>query len=143
MKLLIDECLSPELAQMARDRGHSESTHVVWIGRQGITDWDLFEIVLAGDWTLVTRDAYDFRGSVGVAGTKGLYKRAELHAGLICLSGPVGMDLDMQCDLFEAVLDELGREGDLVNTVLEVALETIDSDEIVLDRYALPMDPGN
>ena len=35
MKLLIDECLSPELVRMARERGHGESSHVVWIGCQG------------------------------------------------------------------------------------------------------------
>jgi hypothetical protein len=56
MKLLIDECLSPELVRMARERGHGESSHVVWIGRQGINDWDLLKIVLEGDWTLVTRN---------------------------------------------------------------------------------------
>jgi hypothetical protein len=62
MKLLIDECLSPQLAHMARERGHGESSHVVWIGRQGIKDWDLLKVVLDGNWTHVTRDAYDFRG---------------------------------------------------------------------------------
>jgi hypothetical protein len=52
------------------------------------------------------------------------------------------MDLDMQHDLFEAALDEIERDDDLVNTVLEVTLETIDSEEIVIDRYVLPAD-GN
>lgn len=51
MKLLVDECLSPELVHMARERGHGESSHVVWIGHQGIKDWDLLKIVLEGDWT--------------------------------------------------------------------------------------------
>jgi hypothetical protein len=140
MKLLIDECLSPELAHMARERGHGESSHVVWIGRQGIKDWDLLKIVLAGDWTLVTRDAYDFRGPKAAPGSGGQFQHAELHAGLICLNGPEGMDLEIQRDLFEAVLDEIDRDGDLVNMVLEVTLETIESDEIIIDRYALPTD---
>ena len=83
MKLLIDECLSPELVRMARERGHGESSHVVWIGRQGIKDWDLLKIVLEGDWTLVTRNAYDFRGPEAAPGTRGQYQRAEIHAGLI------------------------------------------------------------
>ena len=126
MKLLIDECLSPELAHMAREHGHGESSHVVWIGSQGIKDWDLLRIVLEGDWTLVTRDAYDLRGPHGAPGTRGQYQRAELHAGLICLNGPEGMDLAMQRDLFTAVLDEIDREGDLVNMVLEATLETIE-----------------
>jgi hypothetical protein len=59
---------------------------------------------------------------------------------LICLNGPEGMDLDMQRDLFEAALDELDRDSDLVNVVLELTLETAQSDEIVVDRYALPAD---
>ena len=50
------------------------------------------------------------------------------------------MDLDMQRDLFEAALDELDRDSDLVNVVLELTLETAQSDEIVIDRYALPAD---
>jgi len=36
------------------------------------------------------------------------------------------MDLAMQRDLFTAVLDEIDREGDLVNMVLEATLETIE-----------------
>ena len=37
MKLLIDECLSEELAKLARGRGHPESSHVRWIGKAGKT----------------------------------------------------------------------------------------------------------
>lgn len=38
-KLLIDECLSPELVQMAVDAGHGESTCVRnrgWVGKKGL-----------------------------------------------------------------------------------------------------------
>jgi hypothetical protein len=45
------------------------------------------------------------------------------HAGLICLNGPPGMDLDMQAELFRQALDELAFAPDLVNQVLEVTLE--------------------
>lgn len=38
MKFLVDECLSPELTQRAQDRGHGESSHVVWLGRGGWKD---------------------------------------------------------------------------------------------------------
>jgi hypothetical protein len=31
-KFLIDECLSPDLAALARDRGFAESSHVTWLG---------------------------------------------------------------------------------------------------------------
>ena len=62
MKLLVDECLSEELAKAAIGRGHGESSHVRWIGKGGLKDWDLLPIILGGDWTFVTRNAYDFRG---------------------------------------------------------------------------------
>jgi hypothetical protein len=71
----------------------------------------LLKIVLEGDWTLVTRNAYDFRGPEAAPGTRGQYQRADIHAGLICLDGPEGMDLDMQRDLFDAALDEIDREA--------------------------------
>lgn len=53
-KLLIDECLSPELALMARERGHHEASHVVWIGSAGWKDWELKCIILEQDWVLVS-----------------------------------------------------------------------------------------
>jgi len=43
-KLLIDECLSAELALMARERGHHEASHVVWIGKAGWKDWELKQL---------------------------------------------------------------------------------------------------
>jgi predicted nuclease of predicted toxin-antitoxin system len=53
-KVLIDECLSPELALMARERGHHEASHVVWIGKAGWKDWELKRVILEQDWVLVT-----------------------------------------------------------------------------------------
>lgn len=140
MKFLIDECLSPELAKMARERGHGESSHVVWIGCGGVKDWDLLSIVLEGDWVLVTRDAYDFRGPPDAPGTAGQYEKAAIHPGLVCLNGPEGMDLEMQRELFEVALNEIDQDGDLLNKVLEVTLEAADAEEVVIDRYPLPED---
>jgi hypothetical protein len=62
-----------------------------------------------------------------------------LHAGLLCLNGPVGMDLDLQLELFEIALDELDRDGDLVNQVLEITLPE-SGDEIEVLRYKLPVE---
>ena len=44
MKVLIDECLSAELTKAALDRGHSGSSHVRWIGKAGVKDWNLFPL---------------------------------------------------------------------------------------------------
>ena len=64
MSLLIDECLSPELAKMARSRGYPEASHVVWLGWGGMKDWELRPRILRDDWVFVTRNSYDFRGPV-------------------------------------------------------------------------------
>ena len=142
MKLLIDECLSEELAKLARERGHAEAAHVRWIGKGGAKDWELMPVILAGDWTFVTKNSWDFRGPPDAPGASGEYAAADLHAGLVCLNGPVGMDLDMQLELFEATLDDLDAEPDLVNQVLEVSLENVGDEEIRVLRYALPAEGG-
>ena len=100
MKFLIDECLSPALAKVAKDKGHGETSHVVWMGLAGRKDWELTPIILGGDWTFVTKNSVDFRGPKDTPGSKGQYADVAIHAGLICLNGPPGMDLDMQIELF-------------------------------------------
>jgi len=135
MKLLVDECLSPELVKLAHEKGYGQSSHVVWMNRGGSKDWELKRFILEGDWTFVTRNAVDFRGLASDPGGRGQYAGVALHAGLICLSGPPGMDLDMQIELFDEALDELDRSSDLVNQVLEV---TMDDDSIHVRRYELP-----
>jgi hypothetical protein len=134
VKFLVDECLSETLAHLAIARGYAGSSHVVWIGKGGWQDWNLLPIIVEGDWTFVTRNAYDFRGPARAPGPPGLHARVEIHAGLICLTDEA-MDLDLQKELFEAALGELGSRPDLINQVLEVMF---DGDDIVLRRYALP-----
>ncbi len=138
MKFLVDECLSEELAKAARDRGHHDASHVRWIGKGGAKDWDLFPVIVEGDWVFVTKNAYDLRGPADAPGSRGEYAKAALHAGLVCLNGPPGMDLDLQLDLFEAAMDELARDPDLVNQVLEVSAATLLAAEFQVRRYALP-----
>lgn len=88
MKFLIDECLSPELTKLAHAKGHGESSHVVWLGRAGLKDWELKPVILDGDWTFVTKNSVDFRGPAERPGAKGQYADVTLHAGLVCLNGP-------------------------------------------------------
>jgi hypothetical protein len=68
MKFLIDECLSPRLARRAIEDGYTDSSHVLWIGHAGRQDWNLLPVILAGDWTFVTKNSYDFRGPVDAPG---------------------------------------------------------------------------
>lgn len=67
-----------------------------------------------------------------------MYGKTDLHAGLVCLNGPVGLDLDMQLELFGVALDDLADSNDLVNQVLEITLED-DASDIVVRRYKLPV----
>lgn len=135
MKFLIDKCLSPELTKLAHAKGHGELSDVVWLGRAGLKDWELKPIILDGDWTFVTKNSVDFRGPAERPGAKGQYADVTLHAGLVCLNGPPGMDLDMQIELFEQALDELEVDADLVNRVLEITWE---EDALHIRRYQLP-----
>jgi Domain of unknown function (DUF5615) len=114
MKLLIDECLSPELAKLAQALGHGGSSHVVWLNKAGWADWQLKSVILDGDWTFVTRNAIDFRGPDAKRGAKGQYVDVQIHAGLICLDAAGDMNLDVQLTLFEEALKEVG-DGDLIN----------------------------
>ncbi len=125
---------------MARQRGHHEASHVVWIGKSGWKDWELKRVLLDEDWVLVTKNSEDFRGSRSAPETQGQYADVSLHAGLICLNGPVGMDLALQKELFSEALDELDVNGDLTNQVLEVTLEENET-SIQIERYSHPR-PG-
>ncbi len=138
MKLLVDECLSPELTRLAHERGYGESSHIVWLKLAGRKDWELKTIILDGDWTFVTKNTVDFRGSRERPGSKGVYAGVPLHAGLVCLNAVGGMDLDLQLELFTLALDELESDRDLVNQVIEVMFEGKDDMRIL--RYALPRD---
>jgi hypothetical protein len=53
----------------------------------------------------VTRNSVDFRGAANNPGTSGQFAGVPLHAGLICINGTDGMTAEVQCELFEAVLE--------------------------------------
>lgn len=110
---------------------------MVWVGKSGWKDWELKRVLLDEDWILVTKNSRDFRGSREAPGNRGQYAGVALHAGLICLNGPVGMNLALQRELFSEALDELDRDGDLTNQILEVTFEDDESD-IEIVRYSHP-----
>jgi hypothetical protein len=139
MNFLVDECLSPELAKVAIEAGYSGSSHVTWIGQRGAKDWELKKLVLGADWTFVTKNSVDFRGPIEQPGTSGQYADVAIHAGLVCLNGPEGMDLTMQLELFQTALEDLAQIPDLTNQVLDVTLES--DGQITIIRYKLPNEP--
>jgi len=134
-RLLIDECLSPELVRLAIAAGHLESTCVRNRGWAGTKDWQLIEHIVANDYTLVTHNSVDFRGH-GPGNLGGEHANQSIHAGLICLNSTQVMDLQRQHDLFQLVLRELASMNDLVNQALEV-FETEDG-SVELEIYDIP-----
>lgn len=138
LRFLIDECLSPELVQMAVKAGHVDSTCVRDRGLSGAKDWKLIEHVVAGDFTLVTHNSVDFRGG-GPDKLGGEHAKQPIHAGLVCLNSVHAMDLQRQLDLFHIALDELGAMTDLVNQALELFEQEDGSVEVVI--YDIP-DPA-
>ena len=137
LKFLIDECLSPSLAQLVRDHGYHESFHVSWLGKAGWKDWELKDLIIGGDWTFVTRNSIDFRGPADQPGSKGQYADVPIHAGLVCINGPSKMTARIQLELLAAVLDEIQSLAHLVNEVIEVSLSE-ESGEFEIVRYSLP-----
>ena len=130
MKFLIDECLSPDLALIARDRGHPGSTHVRWLGLASAGDWTIAKRAFEDGFVLVTHNRLDFLK---------LYRGASLHSGLVCLNAAHGMmNREQQRRLFTLALLQLpGSEP--YNEVMEITLET--GGDLVIARYAHPQDP--
>ncbi len=138
-KFLIDECLSPALVGQAVDAGHVESTCVRDRGLAGTKDWRLVELVVEGDFTLVTHNSADFRGK-GAEAPGGLYAEIEVHAGLVCLNSAHVMTVPRQKRLFQQALEVLAERPDLVNVSLEV-FEEVDG-LVHVEIYDIPEGPG-
>ena len=134
-KILIDENLSPSLAADAQLRGFVCS-HVNHLGKAGTKDWELKRIILEGDWTFVTNNSIDFRGPTGKPGSAGEYADVRLHAGLVCIDSPFGLNINLQRQLFALILGELAKNGDLTNQLLEVSVKR--DAKVELRRIALP-----
>ena len=127
MKFLIDECLSPDLAAIARNRGFYQSMHVTWLGLSSKKDWTLVRRAVEDGYVIVTNNATDFTPLVG---------REEVHAGLVCLDVALDrMSLEVQKGLFEYALEQLEKE-EPINEVLEI---TLTADGIIrAARYEWP-----
>ena len=130
---LIDECLTPELARLAHWSGHL-ATSLRDRGWCGLPDREVIRRAVEGNFTLVTNNSVDFRGSNPPA-PGGLFALEELHAGLICLNSAMGpMRREVQKAAFAVALDSL--PGDLTNRAIEV---TAQHSGFVLVEYALPL----
>jgi predicted nuclease of predicted toxin-antitoxin system len=113
VRLFIDECLSPRIAEWLNETGEHDAVHPLHVGRRGERDDTVLARCIQESRILVTQDAEDFRGLIG---------RQSLHPGLIIL--PAG-DRDGTYRLLLQAIDDLSAQGDpadlMVNRVLEVA----------------------
>lgn len=123
-RFLIDENLSVRLPEAARRRGF-EATHVIHLGLRQWKDWNILEVVERNGWILVTNNAMEFRSR---------YRAIELHPGVIFLVPSVRRR--QQILLFEAALDDLAINPDLVNQALDIAFSGDGS--VAVRRYLLP-----
>ena len=105
---LIDECLSPRLADKAASRS-VEASHVTRRGLKGRPDPVIAQWCVANDHAFVTNNARDFRR---------IYGRLEVHPGLAIILPTV--DGPVQAELFDVVLQRVAIEADLVNKLVEI-----------------------
>ena len=105
---MIDECLTPSLVAVARERGH-EADNIAWIGRAGRPDYQVFDLMMDGGYVLVTNNARDFRRALS---------RVDLHGGLVVIVPSVRRE--HQKELFAAALDRIDQMPHVMNKVIEV-----------------------
>lgn len=106
--VLVDECLSPELAVIAHEFG-VEAHHAARYGLKGAKDHVVFEAVKRRGFLFVTNNRDDFLDLVA---------RADLHAGMIVILP--NCRREQQASLFRAALRRVIELGGLVNQVLEI-----------------------
>lgn len=114
-KVLIDECLSPALATLARQQGLAASTHVSWIGLGGEGDWSVVGYAAEHGYALVTNDRADFIR---------LLAQEPHHPGLICINVAHGLNSrDVQRTIFAHALDQIDADQ-LPGSIFDVTLDT-------------------
>ena len=107
-RFLIDECLTPLLGALARQRGHV-ALHLAQMGRLGASDYQVVRLILDGGYVFVTNNARDFRR---------LLATVPMHGGLIVVMP--NAKREVQRTLFSAVLDFIETMPDTINKVIEV-----------------------
>lgn len=110
---LIDECLSPALVGVAKAHGHA-ATHIVQLGRAGISDLEVTLLALAGLQIVVTNNRGDFLRPYARLGTD--------HPGLVVVRPSAARTRQMV--LFEEALVAIQAAGDLTGTLIDVVRES-------------------
>ncbi|HEX9836459.1 MAG TPA: DUF5615 family PIN-like protein [Alphaproteobacteria bacterium] len=115
MRLFIDECLSPRIAEWLNNSGQHDAVHPLHVGRRGEQDHTVLARCIDEDRVLVTQNAQDFRNLIG---------REPLHPGLIVLPALGRKEAYRLILRAIEVLACQGEPGDvMVNHVLEVTTD--------------------
>ncbi len=118
MKLWIDECLSPTLVTRANRRGYwatcNRDRNLL-----GVADKDLHELVIDEEAVFVTNDGADFVG---------LYRRVDLHSGLLIL--PQTDRREALWPLLDTAFDYIERQADAAD---ETAAEWMLNKQVEVD----------
>lgn len=124
MRLFIDECLSPVLAQRLNDSGLHDALHPRDYGRLGEPDHVVLQRGLVESRTIVTENARDFRKLVGAT---------DIHPGLIILPA-VGRERSW--DLLSKAIAAIEAQGDPDQTMINRVVEMTASGDVSF--YELP-----
>lgn len=112
MKLLLDENLSPKVAEALRRDG-IDAIHVRDRGLLEASDHRVLDKAFDEDRVLVTANVGDF---VKLAHSR------ELHAGIILIENG-GLLRDEQHEVVRRACDQIGARYDMANQVLRVAVD--------------------
>jgi predicted nuclease of predicted toxin-antitoxin system len=106
--ILIDACLSPELASVAQARGLT-AMHAAWVNMERAEDWEVAALAAERDYVVVTNNRRDFLR---------LYAQLEVHNGLVIIL-PAVLRAE-QWRLFGIALDVAEWQDSLINLLIEV-----------------------
>jgi predicted nuclease of predicted toxin-antitoxin system len=116
IKLLIDEDLSPWVAQQLREVHSVDAVHIRDRGRLGLSDREILDFAFDQDRTLITANVVDFLR---------LAKAREMHCGIVLiLDGSLRRADQLQlCRRVKTLLaEELDAGRDMVNRLLRVSM---------------------
>lgn len=113
VKLLLDENISPKVAEILRRENGIDAVHVRDRGGLGTLDHEVLDLAFGEDRILVTSNVADFVE---------LARARDLHAGIVLLEEG---DLlrDEQLAVVRVAVAAIMGHGDMANTLLWIALD--------------------
>lgn len=126
MRLFIDECLSPVLAQRLNASGLHAALHPRDYARLGEPDHVVLRRCIDENRTIVTENARDFRKLVG---------ETEIHPGLIILPA-VGREPSW--NLLQAAISAIEARGEPDRTMINMVVEVTLSGEVSFHPLPAP-----